>query len=77
MSLFLFVCDFGIKYQFLGVVSKRLSCVLKFTVVEPFAVDEFPDLCDELAGPFESRFLVSYVIEMCMLCMCELFRNEA
>ena len=57
----MFVYDFGGGYQFLGVIVQRLSCVIEFTTEEPLYVDKFPDLCDELAGPFESRFLASYV----------------
>ena len=68
MALFVFVYDFGVDDQFLGVITHRLSCVLKFTAVEPLAVYEFTDLCDELAGPFESRFFASYVSEIRFLC---------
>ena len=38
-------------------------------MVGPLAVNEFPDFCDELAGPFESRFFASYVSEV-FLCVC-------
>ena len=61
------VCDFGVKYQFLGVIVQQLSCVLEFTAVEPMSVDEFPDFCDELAGPFESHFFAFYVSEIRLL----------
>ena len=57
----MFVYDFGIGDHFLGVNFQRLSCVIEFTTEEPLYVDKFPDLCDELAGPFESRFFASYV----------------
>ena len=52
LAFFVLVFDFGFKYQFLGVIIHRLSCVLEFAKVEPLAVDEFPYFCDELAGPF-------------------------
>ena len=52
MALFVFVCDFGVEDQFLGVIIQRFSHMLDFTVVEPLSVYEFPDLCDELASPF-------------------------
>ena len=56
----LFILDFAVKDQFFGVINQCFSCVLAFTVVEPLVVNEFPDLCDELADPFEYRF--------CFLC---------
>ena len=49
--------------------------MLEFTAVGPLVVNEFSDLCDELAGPFDSRFFASYVSEIRLLCMCEGFRN--
>ena len=50
------ICDFGVKYQFLGVIIQHLSCMLEFTAVDPLAINEFLDLCAELDGPFESHF---------------------
>ena len=47
----MFICDFGVKDNFLSVITQRFSCVIDFTAVDPLAVNEFPDLCDELAGP--------------------------
>ena len=58
MALFVFVCDFGVNYQFLRVVVQRFYRVLEFTGMEPLAVYEFPDLSDELADPYESLFLL-------------------
>ena len=50
--------------------------MIKFTVVEPLAVNDFPDLCDELAGSFESHFFASCVSEIRLLCTCEGFGYE-
>ena len=58
LDSFLFICDFGVRDQFLGVFVHHFYRVLEFTVVDPFFIDEFPDFCDELAGPFLSRFLL-------------------
>ena len=55
----MFICDIGFEDQFLGVIIQRFSCVLEFTKVEPLAVNEFPYLCGELAGPFKSHFLIA------------------
>ena len=52
MASFVSVCYLGFDFQLLGVVAQQFSCVIEFTDVEPLSVDEFPDLCDELAGPF-------------------------
>ena len=54
----MFVCDFIVKYQFLSFIVQHLLGMLEFTTVEKLDIDEFPDLCHELAGPFESRFLL-------------------
>ena len=54
----MFIDHFGVENQFLGVIIQRFSCVLEFTAVDPLDVNEFRDLCDELAGPIESRFLL-------------------
>ena len=35
-----------------------------------------PDLYDDLAGPFESCSSASCMCEICVLCMCEGFRND-
>ena len=48
----MFLCDFNVKYQFLGVISQSFYHMLEFTDVEPLSAYESPDLCDELAGPF-------------------------
>ena len=48
----MFLCDFGVDDQFLGMIVQRFSLMLEFTVVEPLTVDEFPDLCDDLTGLF-------------------------
>ena len=48
----MFVCDFGVEDQFLGVIVQCFSCVLEFTAGEPLSVYDFPYLCDDLAGPF-------------------------
>ena len=55
----MFVCDFCVNDHFLGVIFQHFSCVVDITAVYPFSLDEFIDLCDELAGPFESRFLLT------------------
>ena len=60
MAAAVFVCDFGAEDQFLGVIVQSFYCVLDFTVVDLLAVNEFPDLCGDLDGLFESRF--------CFLC---------
>ena len=52
MDYFVFVCDFGSGDHFVGMISQRLSLVIDFSVMDPLAVDEFLDLCDELVGPF-------------------------
>ena len=57
----MFIFDLGVEDQFPGVIIQRFSCVVEFTAVEPLAVNEFPDLCDELACPFGSRFFASCV----------------
>ena len=69
MALFMFVCDFGVKDQFFGVIIQRFSCVLEFTAVETLALKEFPYLCDELADQFESRIFASYVSKIHLLCL--------
>ena len=58
LASFVFVCDVGVNDHFLGVIVKRFSHMLDFTVVEPLSVDESPDLCDELTGPFYSLFFL-------------------
>ena len=50
--------------------------MLEFTAVELLAVDKFPGFCDELSGPFGSRFFASDMNEMRLLCTCEGCRNE-
>ena len=69
----MFIYDFGFDYQFLGVIIQSFYCVLGFTAVEPLAINEFPDLCDDLDGPFVSHFFASYVSEIHLLCTCEGF----
>ena len=76
MESAVFICDFGIEDQFLGVIIQRFSLVLQFTAVNPLALNEFTDLCDELAVPLESCFIDSYVSEISVLCTCNGFRNE-
>ena len=76
MELLIFVYDFGVKDQFIGVIIQLFSRVLEFVAVDPLAVDEFPYLCDELSGPFESRFFASDVSEIRLLCTYEGCRNE-
>ena len=71
-----FICDFGIEDQFLGVLIQRFSLVLQFTEVNPLALNYFTDLCDELAGSLEACFIDSYVSEISLLCTCKGFRNE-
>ena len=73
----MFVCDFGVKGQFLSVIIQRFYLFFEFTTVEPLAVYEFPDLCDELSGLFESHFFASYVSEIHLLCTYKGFINEA
>ena len=46
---------FGVGDQLLGVILQQLYRMLEFTMVEPLAVDNFPSLCNELAGPFETH----------------------
>ena len=72
----MFVYDFGVKYQFFGVIIQRFSCVLEFTALEPLEVKEFPYLCYELTGPFDSPFFASYVSGIRLLCTCEGFGDE-
>ena len=76
MAAAVFIFDLGVEDQFPGVIIQRFSCVVEFTVVYPLAVNEFPDLCDELAGSFESRSFASYMCEIFVLCTYEGFRNE-
>ena len=76
MAVAVFICDFGIEDQFLGVIIQRFYSVIGFTTVDPLAVNEFPDLCDELAGSFESSFFASYVSEINLLCPYEVFVDE-
>ena len=71
----MFICDFGNVNNFLSVIIQHFSCMLEFTAVEPLSVNEFPYLCDELAGPFEYRFFASCVSEIILLCTCKGFRN--
>ena len=61
ISAAVFICDISVKYQFFGVIIQSFSCVIEFTAVETLAINEFSDLCDELAGQFESRFFAFYV----------------
>ena len=72
----MFICDFGVDDKFLGIALHCFSCMFEFTVVYPLAVNEFPDLCDELAGSFESRSFASYMCEIFVLCTYEGFTNE-
>ena len=44
--------------------------------MDPLVVHEFPDLCDELAGLFETRSFASFVSEIFLLCVCEGYVNE-
>ena len=55
------ICDFGVKDQFLSIIVQIFSCVFEFDVMGPLAINEFPDLCDDLAGLFESRYFASYM----------------
>ena len=71
-----FICNFRVKDQFLGVIMQHFSCVLEFTAVNPLAINEFPDFCDKSVGPFESPFFASCVSEIRLLCTYEGFRNE-
>ena len=48
----MFVCYFGVKDKLLDVIVQHFYIMLEFTEVEPLYVDEFPDFCDELSGPF-------------------------
>ena len=72
----MFVCDFGVNNRLLGVIVECFSPVLEFTTVYPLSVYEFPDLCDKLAGPFDSCFCASDVSEIRLLCVCKGCRNE-
>ena len=54
----MFVCDLGADDQFLGVIVQCFSRLLEFDRVETLSADEYPYLCDELTGPFYSRFLL-------------------
>ena len=72
----MFVCDFVIKYQFLGLIVQRFSHVLDFTTATLFSVDEFPDLCNELNGTFRSHFFALGVSEIRLLCTCEGCSND-
>ena len=56
-------------------IVEHLPHVIKFTAVEPLSVDEFPDLGDDLTGPFKSRFS-SDVSEKSLVCTCEGCRND-
>ena len=71
-----FICDFGVEDEFLGIIIQCFPCVLEFTAVDPLSVNEFPDLCDELSGQLESHFLDSYVSEIHLFCRCEGFGDE-
>ena len=71
----MFIYDLSVKDQFLGVIIQKLSYMIEFTAVETFSINEFPYLCDELAGPFEYRFFASCVSEIILLCTCKGFRN--
>ena len=51
----MFIRDFGVEDYLLSIILQYFSCVYKFNAVDPLAVNDFPDLCDEFAGPFESR----------------------
>ena len=50
--------------------------MLEFTALEPLEVKEFPYLCYELTGPFDSPFFASYVSGIRLLCTCEGFGDE-
>ena len=76
LASFVFSCNFGVDDQFLGMIVQRLSRVLEFTAVNLFSADKFPDLYDELAGPFEPRFFAFCVSEIRLMCTCEGCRNE-
>ena len=69
------ICDFGVKDYFLGNFIQKFSYVFEFTESTPLAIDEFLDLCDELAGPFESRFS-SHVSDICLLYKFKGFGDE-
>ena len=49
----MFINDFFIEDKLISIIVQHFSCVFMFTMVEPLAVNEFTDLCDELASPFE------------------------
>ena len=66
----MFVYNFVVKDQFLGVIVQCFSRMLGFTAIEPLSVDESPYLCDELTGPL-FPFFSSDVIEIRLLCTCE------
>ena len=72
----MFVYDLSVKDQFLGVIVQCFYRVIEFTAVEPLSVDESPDLCDELTGPFYSRFFASDMSEALLLFTCEGCRND-
>ena len=52
MASFVSVCYLGFDFQLLGVVAQQFSCVIEFTETDPLYIYHFPDLCDELDGPF-------------------------
>ena len=72
----MFICDFSFKDQFLAAIIQSFSCMINFTAVKPLDLNEFPNLCNELAVPFESRFFAAYVSEIRLLCTYKLFGNE-
>ena len=51
----MFIRDFGVEDYSLSIIVQHFSCVFKFNAEDPLSVNEFPDLCDEFAGPFDSR----------------------
>ena len=52
------------------------SHVFEFTAVEKLSLNDLPDLCDELTGPFGSHCFASGVSEIHLLCTYEGSRNE-
>ena len=54
----MFVCNIGVKDKLLGVIIQCVYHMLDFIAMNPFYVDDSPDLYDELTGSFKSRFLL-------------------
>ena len=72
----MFVCDFSVEDQLLGVIFQCFSRVLEFTEVYLLAVYEFTFLCNELDCPFESLLFASYRSKLSLLCTCKVCRNK-